>query len=111
MRSSWWRSKDWNAICDRCGFKFKASELKKTWDGLMVCSDDWEMRHPQELIRPIPDQQKLPWTRPEPSDISVGPTYSLYSPPGISSTLYLCQADYGAADYATVNNTNGGLII
>ena len=28
---------DWNAICDRCGFKFKASELKKTWDNLYVC--------------------------------------------------------------------------
>jgi hypothetical protein len=30
--------------------------------------DDWEIRHPQELIRPIPDQSKLPWTRPEAKD-------------------------------------------
>jgi len=36
------------------------------WDGLYVCKQDWEIRHPQEMIRPIPDQNKLPWTRPDP---------------------------------------------
>lgn len=39
----------------------------------MVCRPSikpgcWEPRHPQELIRPIPDDPKLPWTRPEPAD-------------------------------------------
>lgn len=39
----------------------------------MVCSPTvkkgcWEIRHPQEFIRPVPDQQKLPWTRPEATD-------------------------------------------
>ena len=33
----------------------------------MTCSDCWEPRHPQEFIRPIPDQAKLPWTRPDPA--------------------------------------------
>lgn len=28
----------------------------------------WEVRHPQELIRPIPDQPALPWSRPDPVD-------------------------------------------
>lgn len=68
MKFTWWKSGDWNAICDICGFKFKASELRKRWDGLMVCDTDWETRHPQEFIRPLPDQQKLPWTRPEGTD-------------------------------------------
>ena len=68
MRNTWWISGDYNAICDVCGFKFKASQLKKRWDGAMVCERDWETRHPQELIRPIPDQIKLPWTRPEGTD-------------------------------------------
>lgn len=68
MKNTWWRSGDWNALCDVCGVKFKASDLRQRWDGLMVCKEDWELRHPQELIRPIPDQQKLPWTRPEPTD-------------------------------------------
>lgn len=74
MKSTWWKSGDWNAICDVCGFKMKASTLKLRWDGLMVCPQDWEIRHPQELIRPIPDQSKLPWTRPEATDTFVNPS-------------------------------------
>lgn len=65
VRYTWWKSGSWNAICDECGFKFKSEELKLRWDGLMVCPEDWEIRHPQELIRAIPDQSRLPWTRPE----------------------------------------------
>jgi len=73
LKSTWFKSGLWNAICDRCGFKFKNTDLKQTWDGLMVCASCWEPRHPQELIRPIPDQNKLPWTRPEGSlDLQVG---------------------------------------
>lgn len=68
MKSTWWKSGSWNALCDVCGFKFKAETLKLRWDGLMCCAADWEIRHPQELIRPIPDQSKLPWTRPEATD-------------------------------------------
>jgi hypothetical protein len=71
MKSTWWKSGDWNAICDVCGHKYKASQLKLRWDGLMTCQADWEIRHPQELIRPIPDQSKLPWTRPEATDIFI----------------------------------------
>jgi hypothetical protein len=72
MRTTWWDSGKWNAICDVCGFKFKDTDLKRRWDGLMVCSDDYEMQHPQERIRPIPDQKKLPWTRPEATDVFQG---------------------------------------
>jgi len=64
---------DWNAICDRCGFKYKASELKKTWDGLWVCKKDWEPRHPQDKIRGIPDDPSVPFTRPDPTDVFVAP--------------------------------------
>jgi hypothetical protein len=58
----------WNALCDVCGFKFKSDELKKRWDNLMVCEADWEMRHPQDLIRVPDDNPSVPWTRPEPPD-------------------------------------------
>ena len=37
------------ATCDRCGFEFHVSKLRLTWDNLLVCSSDWETRHPQEL--------------------------------------------------------------
>jgi hypothetical protein len=60
---------DWNAICDVCGFKFKASQLRRRWDGFMVCSEDYEERHPQDLLRVRPDRQSVPWVRPEPEDV------------------------------------------
>lgn len=62
---------DWNAICDRCGFKFKASELRKTWQGFMVCRKDWEERQPQDFVKGVPDIQTPPWTRPPAGDIFV----------------------------------------
>lgn len=59
---------DWNAICDICGFRFKASELTKDWQGLMVCKQDYEMRHPQDFLRVRPDNPAVPWSRPEGAD-------------------------------------------
>ena len=66
---------DWNAVCDTCGFKFKASQLKKRWDGLMVCSKDWEPRHPQDLIKAPTETPGVPWSRPEREDVYVDVTY------------------------------------
>ena len=60
---------DWNAICDVCGFKYKASMLRKRLDGLMVCRKDFEHRHPQDLIKIPKDDQSVPWSRPEPTDV------------------------------------------
>jgi hypothetical protein len=30
----------------------------------MVCSKDYEQRHPQDLIRMRPEKQSAPWVRP-----------------------------------------------
>ena len=58
---------DWNCLCDVCGFKFKASDLRQRWDGAMVCKEDWEPRHPMDYFRGYPDQQGVPWSRPDPA--------------------------------------------
>jgi len=104
MRKTWFRSGEWNAICDVCGLKMKATDLTKRWDGLMVCAQDWEQRHPQELIRPIPDQTKLPWTRPEAQDQFITVTYI----PSILAECTLdgqfCNVDHATADCAIVGN-------
>jgi len=55
----------WNAICDVCGFKFKQEDLKKRWDGFMVCKEDWEPQHPSDKYRSPKQEPPLPWTRPE----------------------------------------------
>ena len=57
-RSPGYRPGDHHAICDRCGFAYRASELKKTWDNLWVCAKDWEPRQPQDFVRARPDRIK-----------------------------------------------------
>jgi hypothetical protein len=69
-------SGDWQAVCDACGKKFKASKLIKRWDGLMVCQADWEPRHPQDFVRAKADLQAPKWTRPESSDTFVPINYT-----------------------------------
>ncbi len=34
----------------------------------MVCSKDYEIRHPQDFVRGIADTQAPPWTAPAPTD-------------------------------------------
>ena len=64
---------NWNALCDSCGRKFKASMLQKRWDGLMVCKEDYELRHPSDFLRVQRERISVPWTRPYPaSDTYIG---------------------------------------
>jgi len=58
---------DWNALCDSCGRKFKASSLRKRWDGLMVCEHDFENRHPSDFLRVQRERITVPFSRPYPS--------------------------------------------
>ena len=82
----------WNAICDVCGQKYKSGDMKKRWDGLMVCHNDWEPRHPQDFLRAVPDRQAVPWSRPRTEDIFVGPACPYPTSGGL--------ADFGTADCA-----------
>jgi|TARA_R110000796_G_scaffold208240_1_gene324507 hypothetical protein len=53
------------AICDRCGFQYKYTELKKEWTGFFVCAECYEDKEPQ--LKPIPhasDPQALKNPRP-----------------------------------------------
>jgi hypothetical protein len=56
---------EWNAICDQCGGKFKASQLLLQWDNARVCEGCYDPRHPQEFVRPVTDPSPVPWTRPD----------------------------------------------
>ena len=58
----------WNCVCDACGREFKSSELRKRWDGLMVCAGDWEPRQSQDFVHGVADKITPPWTRPEQQD-------------------------------------------
>lgn len=55
----------YNVICDTCGLKFKANQLRFTWDGYYVCAKCWEPRHPQDLVRGKYDKMTVPIARPD----------------------------------------------
>lgn len=59
------RPGDYYRICDVCGFKVYASETRKRWDGMIVCHEDWEPRHPQDYVRGKRDRQIVAEPRPE----------------------------------------------
>lgn len=63
-----YRKGDWNVICDRTGFKKKASDCRMEWTGLFVHKSEWESRHPQDKIRGIADFQAVSIPRPEPTE-------------------------------------------
>jgi hypothetical protein len=92
-----WDNGDWNVICDACGRMFKDNELQLRWDGLMVCSGDWEPRQPQDFVHGVADIQAPPWARPESSD-----NFILVCTPITSQGI----ADYGQADCATTDLNN-----
>jgi hypothetical protein len=63
-----------NAICDRCGFKYKSGRLRLEWTGLRACTGPdtnqcWEPRHPQDFVRGVEDRQAPAWVRPEAPDV------------------------------------------
>ena len=61
------RNGDWNAICDRCGSKFKFSQLRLEWDGLYVCTANgcFENRQPQDYVKGVMDNMAVPVSRPD----------------------------------------------
>ena len=82
---------NFNALCDVCGFKFKALNLKKRWDGLIVCKDDYEARHAQDFLRVQKERIAVPFSRPYPEEDTF--------------ISYICSVwgRYGMADIGTAD--------
>lgn len=59
-----YKSGDYKAVCDLCGFDFMASELMEDYWGRRVCRKDFETRHPQDFVRPKVEKIVPEWTRP-----------------------------------------------
>jgi hypothetical protein len=60
---------DWNTVCYQCGFKRKASQLEKNWQGYYVCPEHNEPRQTQDFVRGVMDHQSVPWAQPMPTAI------------------------------------------
>lgn len=108
----------WNAICDRCGFKYKANELKKEWQGLMTCVRCFETKHPSLFQRVVDEKIGTPWVKPEPADTFISvpgpaapPAPSVGGGPNITGLSYhpvdwLQMGSYITNDGAQVPNSN-----
>lgn len=64
------------AECDRCGFRFKLSQLKKLTlkdhvTNIMVCPECWEADHPQLQLGKYPVDDPMALREPRP-DLSLG---------------------------------------
>jgi len=94
---------EWNVHCDVCGFKFKSGQIKKRWDGFMVCDADWEADHPQKHIRVTETSQAVPYVREQQDDTFVNVCYP-WSRSGYAdlATADCAQADNTAFTYATL---------
>ena len=81
------------ALCDRCGQQYDYIELRQEWNGLRVCPECFEEKHPQLEPHPVPfEPEALRDPRPdrkEPVEILVGqntfPLFTNTSIQGISS--------------------------
>lgn len=75
MSNNYFISGEFNLICDSCGKKMKAHEAKHRWDGLIVCKDDYEQRHPQDFVKARQDKISVPFSRPRPPDVFTDVVY------------------------------------
>lgn len=78
MPKNYFISGEFNLTCDVCSKKIKAHESKLRWDGLIVCKDDWETRHPQDFVLAKTDKITIPFQRPIPPLVFTNVSYSLY---------------------------------
>jgi hypothetical protein len=93
-----YNSGQWIVLCDICGGKYKANELRQRWDGFMVCDRDFEQRHPQDFVRGVADFQAPFFTRPEPQDTFIG----ICEPNGITSIVDYAVAGCAVVDFRSV---------
>lgn len=85
-------SGDWNVLCDSCGRKFKASQVMRRWDGLIVCKDDFESRHSSDFLRVPKERISVPFVRPYPAEDTFIPiTYSQTFPEFFGLTEQLAK--------------------
>lgn len=103
---------NYNALCDSCGRKFKAFDLQKRWDGLMVCQEDFEQRHPQDLLKVQREKIAVPWSRPYAAEDTFIPE-NLWTKPedalGINETLTSVYAKQ-VGQFKSTSGLNGSAL-
>ena len=81
-KSDYYASGQYNFICDQCGTKNKSKDMRKQWDGLIVCPRCFDKRHPQEFVKGVKDSQTVPISRPDTTATFVAEVVDLEPTPG-----------------------------
>lgn len=64
-------------LCQRTGRVVYASDCKREWNGLLVHKSVWEPKHPQLMVRSVPDKQHTYPVIPEPALTYIASDYVL----------------------------------
>lgn len=78
MARTWFKNGEWNVWCMVCNRKIKSGESLKRWDGLIVCKDDYENRHPLDFLRARQERITVPFAAPTSFDQFDNPSYPSY---------------------------------
>ena len=78
MPGNYFKSGEWNVYCMVCNRKIKSGTALKRWDGLIVCPDDYENRHPMDFLRARQERISVPFTSDTSFDQFNGPDYPQY---------------------------------
>lgn len=104
---------DFYRFCEVCGFRKRASQTRKRWDGLMVCNEDFEERHPQDFVRGRADRQNVPDPRPEDTDRFLGPlttTLSADASAGETTLSVALTTRFEAGDDIGITLADGSVV-
>lgn len=94
--SSYYKPGGWNTICQVCGRQFKNDQVRKRWDGLIVCHNDYEERHIADFLRVRTEHSTPPYVSPDPDDVFL---------PACDMINSSAMADYAVADCARTGVT------
>lgn len=98
MKKTKWPG-NWKVSCQRCGFWFPSSEIKKEWTGLLVCESCWEPKHPQLMIKVKAETSVPDFVSKDGTD-----QFVFYcSIEGSSGYVGLAQANCARADWNTIS--------
>lgn len=105
-----WQPNDHYVYSDLSGRKILASRSRKQWNGMIVADDEYETRHPLDVIKARRERPNVPNPRPEPPDTFIGPLtteITALAIPGATSIAVTSTAGMTAADRISVMLDDG----
>lgn len=101
---------DFYRVDDRTGFVVRQGRTRKEWTGLIVRTESWEPRQPQDLVRGVPDDQTVPEPRPRSTDryLAAQSTVAVACVPGDTSVTIAGTIPAKIGDLLSIVLDDGG---